>query len=167
MIKRLSLILLVAAPVVYADWKDELSLFVDLKERKLDFLRAEAAVQHLLDDDLEAVKKYDEESENKDTSLLGKVVGLARWGKSKVDATYHQRVLDFIRGLPDNKKDHDGLVSDLIHLLRRNEELALLKEECDAAQSWKEKTTLRSYIIAKEAQIRTRKALIEARITLS
>ena len=117
----------------------------------------------------ERVTAYDEKTKKTDNSLWGKVLGLsnvAQWGISKVDATYHEKVLGFIKGLPTNKKEHDGLVGDLIHLLRRNEELALLHDEYQAAQTWKEKVTIRGYIVAKKAQITTRKALIDQRIII-
>ena len=167
MIKCLSLVLLVVTPAMYADWMDDLSGFVDVKERKLDYLRAEAAVQKLVDEDKQAMKKHQEDTQATDDTWWGTVSGylnVAKWGMSKKDCWYHQQVLDYITEIPNNPKEHDGLVDDLIHLLHRKQELELLFDEYDEAKTWKEKVTLRGYIVAKKAQIQTRKALIDKRV---
>ena len=170
MIKYLTILLLVATPAIYADWMDELAGFVDVEERTLDSLRAEAAVQKLLDEDKETMEKHTEETNSTDSSFWGTVTGylnVAKWGVAKKDSWYHQQVLDYIKELPKNQLLHDGLVDDLIRLIRRNQERELLLEEFEAAQSWKEKVIVRGYIVAKKTQILGLKKLIEKRVFIS
>ena len=170
MIKRLAIIVLLATPAVYADWMDDLSQFVDVKERTLDYLLAETAVQKLLDEDNEALAKHAQETENTDNSFWGNVTGylnVAKWGTTKVDSMKLQKVLDYIKELPNNQEAHDSLVSDLSHILNRKQELELLQDEFEGAQGWKEKVTLRGYLVAKNTQIAARKKLIEKRIFIA
>ncbi len=170
MIKRLMLLLLMVVPAVQADWMDDLAGFVDVKERKLDYLRSEAAVQKLLDEDKEAMEKHTEETNSTDSSFWGIVTGylnVAKWGVAKKDSWYHQQVLDYIKELPQNQLLYDGLVDDLIRLIRRNQELELLQEEFESAQTLKEKTTVRVYIVGKKTQILGLKKLIEKRVFIS
>ncbi len=169
MIKRLAIIVL-ATTALQADWMDELCNFVDVKERKLDYLRAETAVQQLLDEDNETLEKQVEDTENTKGGFWGTISGylnVAKWGVAKKDSWYHQQVLDHIKELPNNQEAHDSLISDLIHIINRKQELELLQDEYEGAQSWKEKVTLRGYIVAKKTQITGRKKLIEKRVFIA
>lgn len=170
MIKQLSVVLLLAVPAVQADWMDELSTFVDVKERKLDFIRAEAAVQKYLDDDIKAMQEYEEEANDSDGTVWGHLRGylnVAKWGSSKTDSWHHERVLAYLKELPKNPKELDGFVSDLIHLHHRKQELVSLREEYEGAQSLKEKVLLKTYVAGKIAEIGTRKVLIKKRLYIS
>lgn len=170
MIKRIAIILLLATPAVYADWMDELSQLVNVKERTLDYAQSEEVVQRLLDEDIKAMAKHEGETNATDNSFWGNVAGyfnLAKWGVAKTDSWYHEKVLDFVVTLPKNEQAHDKLVDDLIYLLNRNQELDLLLEEFAGARTRKDKITVRSYIVGKKMQIAARKKLIEKRVFIA
>lgn len=164
MLKKLLIGICMVVPSVYADWIDDLSLFVDTGT--LDQLKAENVVQTYIDNDEREIKRLEKKSEANDedgfwATVRGGTYQL-QWAAAKASLRYYKKVLVFIKGLPKNERDRTNLIESLKTLKKLEEELAELKEHYAKASGVAESLKVGGLIAAKELQIKARKGYIKS-----
>ncbi len=164
MLKKLLIGIVIAVPSMYADWINDLSLFVDTGT--LDQLKAENVVQTYVDNDEREIQRLELKSKANDedgfwATVRGGTYQL-QWAAAKASLRYHKKVLAFIKGLPKNEKDRTNLIESLKILKKLEEELAELKENYAKALGVSASLKVAGLIAAKEVLIKGRKAYIKS-----
>lgn len=164
MLKKLLIGIFIAVPSMYADWIDDLALFVETGT--LDQLKAENVVSMYVDSNEREIQRLEGKSKANDedgfwATVRGGTYQL-QWAAAKASLRYHKKVLVFIKGLPKNEKDRTNLIESLKTLRKLEEELAELKERYAKASGVSESLKVAGLIGAKEVQIKARKAYIKS-----
>lgn len=163
MTKRILIILLLGVSMVKADWLDDLGNLV--KQNTLDTAAAQEVLgKHIkLDQDALAVveKKMTENNESGFWATIRGGTFQAELAAAKSQLAYHQKVAKSLKELPENKKEREKLVSNLIALKKAQEELEQIKKEYAQAKDVTEKIKIGARIAAKEVQIQGLRSFIK------
>jgi hypothetical protein len=167
MIKKLTIGLactLFLSSCLYADWLDDLITLVGQTEI-WEPEKAEAIVDIYLKGDEERVQKI----ENKLKALGSGFWAVMHWGGYKAELLnacsekrYHEKLIKAFKELPENKKDREKLVQNLIALYRYQHELDELNVEYQKAQGITDKTKFWTLIKAKQTAIYTKRSFIKS-----
>lgn len=164
-----SSLLVITFSCVYADWLDDLSSMIgEAKEWKVK--EAEALIEKYVKQDEETIQKIEDKIKSAGNGFWATL----HYGAYKVELLnarsekrYHEKLLKAFKELPENKKEREKLVHNLITLYTYQKELDLLKKEWDTEHGIAAKAKVAALITAKQAQISTKRSLLKSSFLIS
>ncbi len=169
MVKKLMMVLILTVPCVYADWLDE---FAQLTEdtQKLDLHRAGVIIQKLINAEKRQIEELEKTiAERKERGFWATVRGgtyQVQLTAAKQSLHYYQKVAQFLKELPNSKRERAKFTEQLTGLQKLYQDLAQLKEDFSHADGYGQKIKVGALIAAKELHIRSSKTLIKSAFLL-
>ena len=151
-----------------ADWLDDMVRLAT--PEGFDYNAAAVILETYIAQDLKEVETITKKSqENKDSGFWATLRGgtyKAELATAKSQLSYHQKVAAGLKGLPENKKERERLVSNLLAIKKNLEELEALRKEFKNAADTTQKIKLGARIAAKEVEMNATRALVKGSFLL-
>ena len=125
--------------------------------------------KYSVDDTQEIAKLEKAREEKKAEGFWGSLRGGAysvQIAAAKSSLKYYQKVAQFIKELPENKRERKKFTEHLRSLQKQCQELVHLKEDYSKADGYSQKIKVGALIAAKEIQIKSYKAYIKSSFLL-
>ncbi len=151
-----------------ADWLDD--LMNSVKPDAFDAEAAAAILEKYIAQDAEAIAQLEKKSkENPDSGFWGTLRGgtfQAELATTKSQLSYHKKVAKALKELPENKKERERLIANLVAIKKNLEELEELRAAYKNAQDMGEKIKIGAQIAAKEVEMNGRRAVVKGTFLL-
>lgn len=149
--------------MVKADWLDDLGNLV--KQNTLDVPAAQEVLGKYIKQDQDAITAVEKKMTEKDESGFWATIRggtfQAELAAAKSQLAYHQKVAKSLKELPENKKDREKLVSNLLSLKKVQEELEQLKADYAKTSDMSQKIKIGAQIGVKEVQLNGLRSIIK------
>ncbi len=151
------------------DWLEECVEFVN-EDNILDLPRCIELLKQCVYKDKQEMKLLKKKLEANDADgIWGTLVGCSdqlKWAQAKSQLAYHCTIGKWLVELPQNKRDHEWFIQELLSIKDNKIQLQQLKEALAQASTLKDRLVLGAQVAAKEVHIQGQKAIIKSRIVL-
>ncbi len=151
-----------------ADWLDD--LMNSVKPEGLDPVAAAEILEKYIAQDTEQIAQLEKKSkENQDSGFWGTLRGgtfQAELATTKSQLSYHKKVAKALKELPENKKERERLIANLLAIKKNLDELEQLRAAYKDAADMGQKITIGAQIAAKEVEMNGRRAVVKGAFLL-